>query len=301
MKKFRVLSDLHLDINKKYPLKIKDKDVFTVICGDTSGYPNITIDWIKKNCPNGVGISGNHLPYNDKNKTIQQLRLELANEFQINNSFTYLDCETDVFRKEVDDIIFIGTCMYTNMAISHPIWNPTGDIEFNKRCSLYHMNDYHWGIKSLEPTINIRPDDYYEWFKRAYEKIEYALNDNEKSNKPKDVVLLTHHPLITDFLEHNGYIDDYCLSPRDFNWASYASDMKQWIKRHLSIKCYCCGHIHDVYKEYRNFDIIRDDGSKCLVVNNARGYVNHGHDTFFNLNRYVDVNTWSTIEENIHL
>lgn len=298
MKKFRVLSDLHLDINEKYPLEIQDKDIFTVICGDTSGYPDMTINWIKNNCPNGVGVSGNHLPYNDQNKTIQQLRLELANEFPINTSFTYLDCETGVFGKEVDDIIFIGTCMYTNMALSHPTWNPTGDIEFNKRCSLYHMNDYRWGIKSLEPTINIRPDDYYEWFKHAYEKIEYALNDNEKSDKPKDVVLLTHHPLITDFLEHNGYVDDYCWSPRDFNWASYSSDMKQWIKRHSSIKCYCCGHIHDVYKEYRNFDIIRDDGkSKCLVVNNARGYVSRGHDTFFNPNRYIDVETWSVIDD----
>lgn len=297
MKKFRVISDLHLDVNSSYKLELKDKDVFTVVCGDTSGYPDLTIDWIKQNCPNGIGVSGNHLPYNDQDKTIQQLRLELANEFSNEKTFTYLDCETDVFHKEVDGILFIGSCMYTDMHISHPDWNPTGNKEINMKCSALRMNDYRFGVKSYNPTVMISPNDYYEWFKNAYLKIENVLNENEASNNPKDVVLITHHPLITDFLEHNGYVEKTIYTLKDFIWSSYASDMKQWIKRHTSIKCYCCGHIHDVYKDYRNFDIVRDDGSRCFVVNNARGYVNRGHDLFFNPYRYVDVNSWTIIDE----
>lgn len=297
MKKIRILSDLHLDINEKYPLELVDKDIFTVICGDTSGYPKLTTEWIKRNCPNGVGISGNHLPYNDENKTIQQLRQELAYEFPIENTFTYFDSEVGVFSKVVDNILFVGTCMYTDMSITHPTWNPTGDKELNMKCSKWHMNDYKWGIKSLDPEIMITPIDYYEWFKNAYEKIEKVLNENEKSEKPLDVVLFTHHPLITDFIEHNGYIENSIYSMREFNWASYASDMKKWLKRHSSIKCYCCGHIHDVYDKYRYFDIIRDNKTKCLVVNNARGYVSRMHDTFFNPYRYVDTETWTIIDE----
>lgn len=299
MKKFRVLSDLHLDINKSYPLSIEDKDVFTVICGDTSGYPDMTIKWIKENCPYGVGISGNHLPYNDHNKTIQQLRNELAEAFPITSNFTYFDCETNVFCKEVDGILFVGTCMYTNMEIKHKIWNPNGDIELNKRCSAYNMNDYRWGIKSndLEPKTMISPNDYIEWFKNAYNKIENILNENESLNVPNDVVLITHHPLITDFIGNNGYIDEYTYSLRHFNNSSYASDMKLWIKRHNSIKCYCCGHIHDVYKDFRSFDIVRNDKSKCLVVNNARGYVHYGHDVNFNIDCFVDVEKWCVMCE----
>lgn len=299
MKKFRVLSDLHIDYNKKYPISIeKDKDVFTVICGDTSGYPDKTIVWIKENCPNGVGVSGNHLPYNDYDKPIQQLRNELAIAFPAESSFTYLDCETGTFCKDVDGILFIGTCMYTDMSIKHKIWNPDGDIELNKRCSAFHMNDYKWGIKdnSTDPYTMVSPTDYCNWFKNAYEKIENVLNENEKLDTPKAVVLITHHPIITDFLKNNGYLDQYVYSIRYFNDASYASDMKSWIKRHTSIKCYCCGHIHNVFKNFRNFDIIRDDGSRCLVVNNARGYVSYGHDTYFDINCYVNTETW-TIEK----
>ena len=41
MEKFRVLSDLHMDINEKYPFSLNNSDVFTVIAGDTSGLPFI--------------------------------------------------------------------------------------------------------------------------------------------------------------------------------------------------------------------------------------------------------------------
>lgn len=41
--KLRILSDLHLDINKGLPFRIKDKEIFTIICGDTSGYFSKTV------------------------------------------------------------------------------------------------------------------------------------------------------------------------------------------------------------------------------------------------------------------
>lgn len=302
MEKFRVISDLHLDINEHYPIELDD-DVFTVICGDTSGYNNITIDWIKKNVKSGVGVSGNHLPYNKYNLPIQELRDGLANAFPITAPFTYLDCETNTFSKEVDGILFIGTCMYTNMRISHKYWNPTGDIQINMAGSEYNMNDYHWGIKSCtwpfgkdnSPSIkHITAQDYADWFKNAYNKIEAVLNDNESSTNPKPVVLITHHPVITNFLKHNWYVEDpdTIWSIRHYNLASYMSDMHQWLSRHTSIKCYCCGHIHAVDKNWRSFNLKHIDGSEFLVVNNARGYVKRCHDTYFNKNTFVNTKTW---------
>jgi hypothetical protein len=45
------------------------------------------------------------------------------------------------------------------------------------------------------------------------------------------------------------------------------------------------------------FDIIRNDKSRCLVINNARGYVHYGHDIYFNPNRFIDTETWQVIIE----
>lgn len=302
MEKFRVISDLHLDINKHYPIELKD-DVFTVICGDTSGYPSMTIDWIKKNVKCGVGVSGNHLPYNDENKTIQELREELAKAFPAEAPFTYLDCETGVFTKEVDGILFIGTCMYTNMRVKDQHWNPEGDKLINMRGSEYNMNDYHWGIKSISYPFgpengctkkHITAQDYMDWFINAYNKIEKVLNQNEALESPKPVVLITHHPVIVDPAYHNWYMEDpnSIYSMRQYNLASYVSDMQQWLVRHNSIKCYCYGHIHAVEENWRNYKLTHADGSEMLVINNARGYVMRGHDVRFMSNVFVNTKTW---------
>ena len=295
MKKFRVLSDLHVDYNDSHPIEIPaDKqDVFTILCGDTSGDPRITIEWVKKNLKCGVLCSGNHLPYNDQIKTIQDQRVQLAEAFPMDSDITYLDCETNVFSKEVDGILFIGTCMYSNMRISGQ-YNQNGDINLNKMISHRHMNDYRWGIKELkydfgtdnEPTRqHITPADYVEWFNNAFKKIDQLLMDNENSQNPKPVVLFTHYPLVRDVVDHSFYVD------KD-NLASYGNDMKFWIKGHRSIRCYCCGHAHDVQKKFQNFVIKRKDGSSCRVVSNTRGYVSRGHDFDFSIDCYVDTETW---------
>ena len=302
MEKFRIVSDLHLDINDHYPLEIKD-DVFTVICGDTSGSPKMSIDWIKKNVKAGVGISGNHLPYNDEHKTIQELREELAAAFPSTSAFTYLDCETGVFTKEVDGILFVGTCMYTDMRVKHSQWNPNGDVLINMRGSESNMNDYHWGIKSISYPFglenssskkHITAQDYMDWFTNAYSKIDNVLSQNEKLENPKPVVLITHHSLLVDPAYHNWYMDDpnSIYSLRQYNLASYVSDMQQWLASHNSIKCYCYGHIHAIEEPWRSFTLPHTDGSKMLVVNNARGYVSQGHDSRFAKDTFVNTQTW---------
>ena len=37
MEKFRVISDLHIDYNHDYDVKLKKDDIFTVIAGDIGG------------------------------------------------------------------------------------------------------------------------------------------------------------------------------------------------------------------------------------------------------------------------
>ena len=80
-------------------------------------------------------------------------------------------------------------------------------------------------------------------------------------------------------------------SIRDYNWSSYASDQKDWLLSHKSIKLYCCGHIHDIEKDWRDF-YIENDSHRIRVINNARGYVYYGHDKHFNKDLIIDTDTF---------
>ena len=79
--KFRVLSDLHIDVNRDYDffMSERDKGMFTVLAGDTSGDPLKTRQWIEQNLKEGVFVSGNHLVYNDRGKGVAFGIISLAN------------------------------------------------------------------------------------------------------------------------------------------------------------------------------------------------------------------------------
>lgn len=286
--KFRVISDIHLDINEKHTPSFND-DVFTLVCGDTSGYPEKTIEWIKNNIKSGLGVSGNHLPYNDSFAPIQTFRNMLHKAFPENSDFTYLDAECGVISKEVGGILFVGSCFYSDMRIVSDV-NPTGDIYQNKMISFNHMNDYRYGIKEIKDGMayRITPADYIEWNANAFEIFEKTVSENEKLENPKPVVVMTHYPMVRDVLEHSFYVD------RD-NFPSYGNDMASWFEKHPSIKCHCCGHCHDMEKNYRHFKIPRKCGD-LLVVNNSFGYYHNWHDLTFNPNRFVDTDTWEVNE-----
>lgn len=313
MDRFRVISDLHVDVNSGYPLELKDKDVFTVICGDTAGDTEAGIEWIRKNVRRGVFVSGNHMPYwnggrePDELKTVQEFREWLKSEFPIGSDVSYLDCETGDFVKEVDGILFVGSCFYTNFRISEPTWNPDGDQKLNMKCSEWNMNDYRFGYTGRTypagadngPSLSrMTPADLNRWFCNAFNLVEKTLSDNEVSASPKPVVLLTHYPLVKDYLLHNWYVDSPAsiTRQREFNWGSYASDLKFWLKRHPSVKCHCSGHIHDVDRRYRYYDVKRKGADDLLLVHNVRGYVGQGHARWFNPDTFVDTAKWRCSE-----
>lgn len=298
--KFRVLSDLHQDIHingNGKPFTLND-DCFTVICGDTSGNVNLTSEWIKKNVRRGLFVSGNHMPYDNPEKfTMDELRQILADRFPAESPVTYLDALTCCFSKIVDGILFVGTCMYSNMQIKSAM-NPAGDIVINKSISRSRMNDYYHGIlKKSYPAgsdnapslTRITPDDYIKWFDCAYSKINALLAENEKSVSPLPVVVITHFPLVREFVERSLYVDHD-------NYASYGNDMAGWLMSYPSVKCHCCGHCHDIEKNWRSFYINRHDGSRILCVNNSMGYVHHVHDLTFNPDRFVNTDTWELEE-----
>lgn len=194
-------------------------------------------------------------------------------------------------------MLFVGTCLYSNMLIDSPA-NPKGDFEKNKKISKSHMNDYRYGLISVErSSIDnavvgrqfITPDDYVRWFEHGFSAMDTVISENEKKENPLPVVVVTHYPMIREIAKHSFYVEPE-------NRTSYCSDMKFWFDRHPSIKCHCCGHCHDMAKGWRYFKLDRPEMDKLLVVNNSFGYAFDFHEATFNLNRFVDTDTWEVIE-----
>lgn len=276
MKKFRVISDLHVDVNYNHELKISDKNsIFTVIAGDVSGDPKITSDWINDNIKKGVFITGNHIVYNSHKKTLYDLKKELADNFGPVSNVTYLDYQFCTC-KEVDGILFVGTTMYTDYQYG-------SSIERNMYNGERYLNDFRFGVSRFDENgsmVSLNARDYLNYFKDSIAVVENIISENEKLENPKPVVLITHHCLLKDCIDIS-YVDSIINS-------SYVSDYEWFLKKHPSIKCYICGHVHS----RKTFNIDRDDGSTCLVVVNPRGYCHHFEDFNFNVNTFVDTTTW---------
>lgn len=284
--KFRVIGDMHVDINAGRVPEFGD-DVFTVVCGDTSGQPGESVEWIRKNFRRGVCVSGNHLPYNDQGKTIGALRRDLASAFGPDGDFTYLDALTGTVSKVVDGVLFVGSCLYSDMKIRSGV-NPEGDRGLNMLISGSRMNDFRFGLTEdfLGEIRKIRPDDYVEWNRATLAEFDRVLGENEHSGNPLPAVVVTHYPMSRRFAENSLYVD------RD-NFPSYANDMEEWFSGHPSVRCHCCGHCHDIPEKDRSFVLKRAEMPDVLMVNNSFGYFRDFHDLDFRPNLFVDTETWT--------
>lgn len=284
--KFRVIGDMHVDINAGRVPEFRD-DAFTVVCGDTSGQPGESVEWIRKNFRRGVCVSGNHLPYNDQGKTIGALRRDLASAFGPDGDFTYLDALTGTVSKVVDGVLFVGSCLYSDMKIRSGV-NPEGDRGLNMLISGSRMNDFRFGLTEdfLGEIRKIRPDDYVEWNRATLAEFDRVLGENERSGNPLPVVVVTHYPMSRRFAENSLYVD------RD-NFPSYANDMEEWFSGHPSVRCHCCGHCHDIPEKDRSFVLKRAEMPDVLMVNNSFGYFRDFHDLDFRPNLFVDTETWT--------
>lgn len=284
--KFRVIGDMHVDINAGRVPEFGD-DVFTVVCGDTSGQPGESVKWIRKNFRRGICVSGNHLPYNDQGKTIGALRRDLVSAFGPDGDFTYLDALTGTVSKVVDGVLFVGSCLYSDMKIRSGV-NPEGDLGLNMLISGSRMNDFRFGLTEdfLGEIRKIRPDDYVEWNRATLAEFDRVLGENEHSGNPLPAVVVTHYPMSRRFAENSLYVD------RD-NFPSYANDMEEWFSGHPSVRCHCCGHCHDIPEKDRSFVLKRAEMPDVLMVNNSFGYFRDFHDLDFRPNLFVDTKTWT--------
>lgn len=269
--KVRILSDLHLDVNEAYPFELKDKDTFTILCGDVSGDPKITCDWIANNVKNGVFVAGNHLVYNQRGLSIEELRREMMDSDTGN--VQYLDCTVEGCPcvKQLDEnLLVVGSTMYTDFSlpVGLGMHSKEEEIYVNKSASHARMNDYRWGRTARGRMI---PDDYIPWYNEFFAVLKKTVEEN----KDKDIIVATHY-----------CPSPKCISPEyvdsDIN-ASYVVPLDDFIVSHPNIKCWACGHVH----HQDSFKI-----GNCVVVMNPRGYVAHLEDSDFDSRLWIDTKTW---------
>lgn len=270
--KIRVLSDLHVDVNDLYsdhqPLKLND-DTFTIIAGDTAGSPEIAIDWIQQNVQKGLVISGNHIVYSGDKRPIQDLKQDMARAFPKEAPVTYLDQMTGVMSKEIDGILFVGTTLYTDYALSPDILAENAMRYAGSKS--FGVNDFRFGYTKIQDKVRpIIPPDYRRWFIESKKEMTRII----EANPNKEVVVITHHcPSIR-----------CCVNDWELLNPSYASNLENFIKEHPNIKLWIAGHVH----QRKNFKI-----GNCLVLMNPKGYAFEWEDRGFNPNTFVETKDWS--------
>ena len=271
--KIRVLSDLHVDVNDSYPncrsLDLKNDDTFVIIAGDTAGSPEVAIDWIQKNIKQGVVIAGNHIVYSGNKCPIQQLKQKMAEAFPKDSDITFLDQMTGTISKEKDGILFVGTTLYTDYALSPDI-TVDNAMQYAGSRSL-GLNDFRFGYTQSQGQIRpIIPPDYRRWFIESKKEMTRII----EANPHKEIVVITHHcPSLHCCADEWGLLN-----------PSYASNLEGFIQNHPNIKLWVAGHVHN----RKNFKI-----GNCLVLMNPRGYEFELETLGFNPNTFVETKDWS--------
>ena len=261
--KFRVISDLHVDVNEKYPFELfdnnkQDEDVITLVAGDVSGDPEIDYEWLHKNTNyKGYLVSGNHIVYNMKLKPIQELQQEERDLFTKSDRWTYLEKDYVVF--EEDKVVLFGAILWTDYEIGAP------DKKWNMLIAKNSMNDFRLGrCKKDDGSVDMLTP---EWCLKEHQKTLEKLNDVCNMYPNYSIIVLTHHcPHIKSISSR------YWGSEAN---GAYCSDLTEFIENHPNIKVWICGHVHHPH-EYKI--------GNCNVLSNPRGYVLYGEPTGWDRN-----------------
>ena len=269
--KFRIISDLHIDINAHYEddnlLKF-DPDAFYLIAGDTSGSYTITSNFIENHINQGVFILGNHEGYEadrethiDTNLTKENIADKLSRDFPLTSKVSFLENQ---YKEIGEDIIVVGCTLYTDFRLYE-------DLDYDQTYAMNYahsrMNDFRYVYTygdTHETYRNVTPLDYVNYFNTSLNFIEETCN----KFPDKKIVVVTHHAPSMKSIR-GRYVTDV-LS------AAYASPLEDFIKAHDNIKLWCCGHIHSKAEyKFRN---------RAQVISCPFGYFNEGR---HNLNKYL--------------
>lgn len=266
--KIRIVSDLHVDVNKNgnFGFRHEDQDVL-FIAGDIAGSYDKEIKFLNGlskdiTCPIFV-VPGNHLGYDYYSREeeldsylygykkpnplvgTKQWSIDKIKE-SIPDNIHYLDDEY----YELDNYYIFGGCMYSDYKLYE-------NEDLCKRSGEAYLNDFRYvHIHDREFNI-VRPvntDDYQWYFVIFKKKLEIFMRDHTD----KDVIVLTHFaPSIKSISEK------YINQGNIYLNASYASNLDDFIKDNPRIKYWVHGHVHD------SFDYMIE---QCHVICEPYGY-----------------------------
>jgi predicted phosphodiesterase len=203
--------------------------------------------------PHVIYVAGNHEFYGGYfHKSIDSLRTECAKY----NNIYFLENDTKI----IDDVVFIGATVWTDMNRGDPITlHAVRDM----------MNDYQTIRNDQQGYIPIKPADTMERHRRTLSYFRLVLSEN----KDKKCVVVGHHS--PSFLScHPMYTHDYIMN------GAYHSDLSEFILDHPQIQLWTHGHTH------HPFDYTIET---TRIVCNPRGYEGYEADTGWNPEFCVDL------------
>ena len=254
--KFRIISDLHVDINKKYYSKFKfDPNSYYLIAGDIAGGRHKAEEFLHYHMSigkltNGIFIEGNHMGYdldwNEHDNTKEACYAYLAEQFPLTSNVSFMENNF----KEIPDenIIIVGCTLYTD-------YKAFGNRELGMKIGETYLNDFRYvhTYSNLGGDRLVTPVDYLD----RHEKSLQFIDEMCKSNPTSRIIVVTHHGPSKQSLS-TEYATDLLSS-------SYVSNLEDFIIDHSNIKVWCHGHCH------RKFDYYI---GQCRVLCNPFGYFN---------------------------
>ena len=271
MTKFRIISDIHLDVNYQdgddFIINNKDGAV-TLVAGDISGSKRDVDVWLEGNgfdeenpC---IFVEGNHIVYNDEGRTIDDLISEYKESYK-ELPVRFLE---NGYQELSDGTIVVGATLWTNFSLYS---KSNDDVKIAMSMANIGMNDYRWGIisdgKVVSGVRRMTPEDTLFFFNKSFNFI------SETADKFKDrkIVVLTHHaPSEKSIKGFSG----------KFLNAAYASNLEDFIVKYPNIALWVHGHTH------QKVDYMIGN---CRVVCNPRGYESYGEKTGYSRNMIVEI------------
>jgi Icc-related predicted phosphoesterase len=246
--KLRIISDLHVDINRSYDFKWTDRDILTLIAGDISGSLAEMKGFLHKHFSNVLFLGGNHMVYNDEHKPLQQLIREYKAEFPIDAPISFLENAYKI----IDDVVFIGANLWTDYKY---LWAPVENMSH----AAIGMNDFRRGL--YETPEGVQPLEPKHCLAMFNESLAFIKTTYDKfADSGKKIVLIVHHGVSPKSI---GI--DYQNSPLN---ASFISDLEEYIVRELpKLSLIIHGHIHGRFQ----YSI-----GKIPIICNPCGYVDYG-------------------------
>jgi len=186
--------------------------------------------------PHVIYVAGNHEFYHGKwHQTLTTLSNECAkypNIYFLENGY-----------KKIDDIIFVGGTLWTDMNRSDPLTlHSVRDM----------MNDFRLIRKEYEGYTALKPADTVYRHRDTLNFIEKTIAD-----KPNDKFVVVGHHSPSNLSVHENYKNDYLMN------GAYRSDLSNFILDHPQIKLWTHGHTH------HPFDYVIGE---TRIVCNPRGY-----------------------------